>query len=165
MSTKTPRSLPVVSHRGSHEPIIHVRFWAKVDASAGPTGCWLWTGARFPAGYGAIKIAGRPWGAHRVAWELVNGPIPDGLQSLHRCDNPPCVNPLHLFLGSQADNARDMVAKGRSRRVLTSTAAAAIRGALRAGAARADLAGRHGVHITLIDKIAEGRRWREEAAS
>jgi HNH endonuclease len=92
------------------------RFWAKVDRSAGPDGCWPWTGARFWFGHGAIKIDGRPWGAHRIAWELTNGPIPDGLQANHRCDNPPCCNPAHLFLGTQLDNVRDMDAKGRRAR-------------------------------------------------
>lgn len=78
--------------------------------------CWVWTGFRDRKGYGQIALDGRRGVhgyTHRVAWELHNGPIPDGLWVLHRCDNPPCCNPAHLFLGTAADNNRDMAAKGR----------------------------------------------------
>ena len=81
-------------------------------------GCWEWVGPRFASGYGAFHSPGLPrrtLRAHRVAWELFRCPIPDGLYVLHRCDNPPCVNPDHLFLGSMGDNNRDCVAKGRHR--------------------------------------------------
>lgn len=85
------------------------RFWSKVDRSAD---CWLWTGARTPTGYGALH--GQERLAPRMAWTLSVGPIPMGLQVLHRCDNPPCVNPDHLWLGTQQDNMADMIAKGRA---------------------------------------------------
>lgn len=90
------------------------RFWRKVDKSAGPEGCWPWTGSRHGFGYGFVSAGGKRRGAHRVSWELANGPIPDGLSVCHRCDNPPCVNPAHLFLGTVGDNTRDMMAKGRA---------------------------------------------------
>ena len=91
------------------------RFWEKVD-KAGPDDCWLWNAGRTVFGYGAIgsKGRGKILLAHRVSWELANGPIPDGLHCLHRCDNPPCVNPAHIFLGTQTDNNADMRAKGRA---------------------------------------------------
>jgi hypothetical protein len=85
------------------------RFWSRVDRSGD---CWLWTGARHPFGYGMV-VLGRRWYAHRLAWTLSNGPIPAGMCVLHRCDNPPCVNPTHLFLGTFRDNTADMHAKGR----------------------------------------------------
>lgn len=92
------------------------RFWEKVDQSGGPDACWLWTGSTTGGGYGYISPGGRAEGvpAHRVSWELHNDLIPDGLWVLHRCDNRPCVNPAHLFLGTVGDNNRDMFAKGRA---------------------------------------------------
>ena len=78
-------------------------------------GCWGWIGAT-SSGYGRLGRGGRGEGlvyAHRLSWELRNGPIPEGMCVLHRCDNPPCSNPDHLFLGTKADNNRDMSVKGR----------------------------------------------------
>ena len=77
------------------------------------TECQPWTGTIGGNGYGKIKRKGKQLAAHRVAWEKVHGPIPDGLFVLHRCDNPPCVNVDHLFLGTQLDNMRDRLQKGR----------------------------------------------------
>ena len=91
------------------------RFWAQVRKGRG---CWTWVGNLAAKGYGKIRTAGRgsAWlYAHRASWQLHNGPIPNGLCVLHRCDNPPCVNPEHLWLGTWADNNRDMALKGRAR--------------------------------------------------
>lgn len=78
------------------------------------TPCIEWTGARFAnGGYGAKKVRGKMCRVHRLEWERVHGPIPEGLCVLHRCDNPPCYNIDHLFLGTVMDNVRDMIAKGR----------------------------------------------------
>lgn len=96
-------------------------FWSNVNKDGpvpehmpelGP--CWVWTAGRFACGYGQFA-KGRPSRyAHRISWALANGPVPDGLWVLHKCDNRPCVRPDHLFLGTHADNMRDMVEKGRS---------------------------------------------------
>ncbi len=89
-------------------------FWAKVDRSAGPLSCWPWTGARWLGySYGHLERNGHKIKAHRYAWEQTFGPIPAGLLACHRCDNPPCCNPAHLFLGTDADNVADKMAKGR----------------------------------------------------
>lgn len=87
------------------------------------SGCVLWIGAvvgtkgsaRRGAGYGRMMRLGKVLAAHRVAWELKNGPIPKGLVVMHKCDNPGCVNPLHLEVGTQAQNMRDKIARGRGR--------------------------------------------------
>jgi len=98
------------------ESRIRARFWAKVDRR-GPDECWEWTGARYPAGYGRAVRDGRVVVAHRRAYEYAVGPIPDGMDLLHSCDNPPCVNPAHLRPGTDADNARDKVERGRAARM------------------------------------------------
>ncbi len=87
--------------------------WSRVDKTGA---CWTWTGRRNAGGYGVLRIRGRSSKilfAHRLAWELTNGPIPDGLFVCHHCDNPPCCNPEHLFVGTPKDNCHDMMAKGR----------------------------------------------------
>ena len=91
---------------------LYIRFWSKVRTG---TGCWEWTGARARFGHGLVHVGpgGKLAQTHRVAWELMVGPVPEGMGVLHRCDNPPCVRPDHLFLGTQQDNVRDMWAKGR----------------------------------------------------
>lgn len=78
------------------------------------SGCWLWTANRQKNGYGLFSMNGTPRGAHRIAYELYVGPIPDGLYVCHACDVKRCVRPDHLWLGTQADNLADMVRKGRS---------------------------------------------------
>jgi hypothetical protein len=91
------------------------RFWEKVDRQA--EGCWNWKAAKQHNGYGYLHAGGgktrKPARAHRVSWELHNGPIPEGLWVLHKCDNPSCVRPDHLFLGDRVDNMNDAAAKGR----------------------------------------------------
>lgn len=99
------------SHSISHT--MSARFWSKVNISGGATSCWPWMAGRLWVGYGMFCLRGKTKRAHRVAWEIANGEIPSDLCVLHRCDNPSCVNPAHLFLGTSADNTRDMVAKHR----------------------------------------------------
>lgn len=80
-----------------------------------PNSCWIWSKGKDDEGYGVIKIEGKSKKAHRTAYELFVGPIPEKLLVCHSCDNPSCVNPAHLFLGTSKDNTQDMIQKGRDR--------------------------------------------------
>src|SRR5688572_16658454 len=86
---------------------LSTRFWAKV-AIGEPDACWPWTACGDRHGYGNIRIAGRSYLAHRIAWELTYGPIPDDLRVLHSCDFPPCCNPGHLHPDTQGQNVQEM---------------------------------------------------------
>ncbi len=103
---------PTVADRISHN---RERFLSLIDRT-GPNGCWLWRGRFFRSGYGVFYQAGKYRKTNRVAWEIFVGPIPAGLHVLHHCDNPSCVNPAHLWLGTHSDNMADKVAKGRQAR-------------------------------------------------
>jgi hypothetical protein len=152
------------------------RFLSKVTPEPN-TGCWLWTGALAGGGYGYLGRGGQGAGnvqAHRASWEIHNGPIPDGLWVLHRCDNRQCVSPAHLFLGTQSDNMRDMVGKGRAASAetkargernaaakLTAEQVTEIRAACAAGGRgiRTALALKYGVCRTTITYAARGDTW------
>lgn len=95
------------------------RLWRKVDTSAGPDACWPWTGGKLQSGYGSISSGPAPnkrLVTSRVAYELTKGPIPDGCDVLHSCDNPPCCNPAHLRVGTPKDNSDDKLLKNREAR-------------------------------------------------
>lgn len=98
----------MVGKRGS----VEFRFWSKVVR--GPK-CWKWVANKNNAGYGMLRRGGlaNKTPAHRISWEIHNGPIPEGMFVLHKCDNPECTNPEHLFLGTPADNMKDKESKGR----------------------------------------------------
>lgn len=98
-------------------PLQADRFWSHVDRSDSSK-CWEWIGSRTSAGYGRIFVTPKSLYAHRISWELANGKIPAGLHVLHKCDNPPCVNPAHLFVGTAKDNAIDKSNKGRARNAM-----------------------------------------------
>lgn len=152
------------------------RFWPKV-AKKGPDDCWHWTGAKDSKGYGQIRVSldkpntSRNLIAHRVAWELTNGPIPDGLVACHTCDTPSCVNPSHIFLGTIRDNALDMVSKGRDGHgdmrgeshgcaKLTESDVIEIRRRYAAGGvSMTAIASEYGVHKTTIQQIVRRKHW------
>ena len=149
-----------------------VRFWRQADRSGGPDACWPWTGAA-TEGYGAISVRrGVARRAPRVAWELQVGPIPDGLVVCHACDNPPCVNVNHLFLGTHADNARDKIAKGRGTKPpilagernrqakLTDEAVRLMRAAYDAGETMRSLSRRFGVSRPVVSGVVRRESWK-----
>jgi hypothetical protein len=155
---------------------VATRFWSHVDKTPD---CWLWTAARTPLGYGvAVAENRRITKAHRLAWELTNGPIPDDMYVCHACDNPSCVRPAHLFLGSQGANMRDARAKGRTasgRRNGSVTRPESFPwkiGREEAQAIRArytgrrgeimELARQYGIAHTSMSAIARGRSYRED---
>jgi transposase-like protein len=131
------------------------RFWARVVKG---DGCWEWGGARNRAGYGKIMVQRAVIPAHRFSWQLTNGPIPEGLYVLHTCDNPPCVNPAHLFVGTHSDNMADMVAKGRDRgnRHVSAESARLIREANFRGVEQSEIAREFGIAQTTVSHIVRG---------
>lgn len=150
-----------------HDRTLAEKFWPKVDKS-GPNGCWIWTGALFSdTGRGEFGINGIVHLAHRVSWELTYGPIPESdaskygtLYVLHKCDNPPCVNPDHLFLGTGKENIHDMIHKGRSGNSnLKPDDVRDIRRRLAEGQGRAEIASYYNVNRLIVDNIAAGRTW------
>jgi len=97
-------------HKEAHKKPLKDRFWSKVEKT---DYCWNWTAHKDNKGYGRIEINGKNCYAHRISWEMHYGKIPEGLFVCHHCDNPLCINPKHLFLGTQKDNIRDAIKKGR----------------------------------------------------
>jgi hypothetical protein len=137
------------------------RFWEKVDKSGE---CWVWLGATQHR-YGAINLGGstnKVLRAHRLSWEWAYGPVPPGMQVCHRCDNPPCVRPEHLFLGTMADNMADASTKRRfaPRRRLTEQQVLDIRRRHATGETQKALAREYGVWHGQISRIIRGEEWR-----
>lgn len=149
------------------DPSVILRFWSKVSHSTDRDACWEWSGWRqeeMP--YGQIQVAGRKWLTHRLSWVLHNHClIPPGKRVLHKCDNPPCVNPRHLFLGTGRDNATDMVSKDRHPKAMTPKLTQALADEIRevyaaGGVAYPQLQARYGVARSTISRIINGHIWR-----
>lgn len=166
----------------SKYPSLDVALWARVVKG---DGCWLWAGTTYRHGYGTFVFRNKRYASHRVAYTVTFGPFPQHFYVLHTCDNPPCCNPDHLFLGTQLENMRDMLAKGRgkiycnsgrtynpgtalyesvprgerhSNAKLTEAAVREIRAAYVRGAAPA-LAAKYGVDASLIGLVVRRKLW------
>lgn len=156
---------PTIRHWRSPELL---RFWEKVD-KRGPLECWPWLGRTDEKGYGLFTTAlDQERRAHRFAYQTATGIDPGNLLVCHHCDNPPCVNPAHLFLGTNQDNMADMVAKGRQarmqgeqhpNRVLTSEQVLEIRRLRSQGWKVVQLATRFSTAPTNISSICTGKTW------
>lgn len=158
-----------------HKSPAEYRFWNKVDEN-GPIHpivgqCWVWIGGT-NSGYGVIYFNGKPWKVHRFSYYLHLGKISEGLSVLHRCDNPLCVNPEHLFIGTQVDNISDMVGKNRQKGAvgqrnkkakLTDQEVVSIRKEYRRGSKRFGgyaLGRKYGVTANMIYFIVNGNNWK-----
>lgn len=137
----------------SRKRTLEDRFWAKVHKT---DGCWIWRGARTPYGYGQLRVGSETAYAHRIAYSLAHGPLPDGSVVCHHCDNPACVRADHLFIGTHADNCRDKILKGRAARKLDPDKVRAIR---RSNGNRSDLAREYGVDPSMIDHVRDRTAW------
>lgn len=145
------------------------KLWARTDKTSSPHGCWIVSGTVVHSGHVQIKrkAEGLPAvRAHRLAWELLRGPVPEGLSVLHNCpggDNPRCVNPAHLWLGSQAENVHDSIRKGRYNtfgiQKLNAAQVREIRGLLARGLRHKDIAARFGIARNTVTGIAARKSW------
>lgn len=151
---------------GNRSKPLAQRLWAKVSMP-NPLACWEWRGKRSPDGYGKLRDHYREVYAHRVAYEQAFGPIPKGFDVCHRCDNPGCVNPFHLFAGTRSDNMQDCKKKGRVRwgSVLneahpnckvSNADVEKIRTARSAGETLAAIAARYGLGTSQVHRITRG---------
>jgi hypothetical protein len=147
------------------------RFMEKVNCQEGDQ-CWLWTAGTNRHGYGLFNRATRPSKstlAHRYSYELFVGPIPPGKCALHRCDNPRCVRPSHLFIGTRTDNANDKVAKGRARgprgekhprATVTAATVVEVRRAATSGLSKREIAGRFRLPLRRVRAIVDRETWK-----
>lgn len=137
------------------------RFWQKVSKDS-PSGCWEWTGRTTEHGYGLLDVDGKSVLAHRFAWQLKNGPIPDDMHVCHHCDNPRCVRTSHLFIGTHADNMADRDRKERGGVAkLTKYEVAEIRRKYAQGnVTQKKLAAEYGVTREAISRITTRENWK-----
>lgn len=153
---------------------VAARFWAKVDKSAGPDACWPWTASLHGHGYGRFKLESYVQvGSNRMAYALHHKADPGPLCVCHSCDNRPCCNPAHLWLGTNDDNMADMAAKGRSKTPpskgaqngnakLSEAQIETVKAMIRAGKTNIEIARPFGVTHQLISRIRRGRAWGSE---
>lgn len=154
-------------HQQHHSKSIswEYRFFTFVDKTSSPNGCWLWTGGVGKHRYGSFKINRKYNAAHRVAYCIANnidiGELPQDLYVLHSCDNPLCVNPDHLRLGTQIDNMMDMMIRGRKKTKLTSDQVREIRREFESGGiTQLSLANKYDMNIASISDIVKYKQWK-----
>lgn len=143
--------------------------WDTLDKSQNNDGCWLWTRSKTGGGYGVTTYKGKTTSSHRVSWEETYGPVPEGLFVLHRCDNPPCCNPAHLFLGTHLDNMRDKTLKNRNnaargeksgKSILTDDNVTQMRRLRNQGYTLKMLGDRFKISMSTVSIVCRGHTWR-----
>ena len=151
-----------IVNRGTYRPELEERFWSKV-LKQGSEECWEWLASKSKLGYGQIGFNGKVTEAHRVAYLLTHGEIPEGLHVRHKCDNRACCNPSHLELGNHQDNMNDMASRGRakkqSKRKLTKEQANSVLSDRQSGMTLRALAKKYSVSKGVIDGIVYGWRY------
>lgn len=146
------------------------RFWSSIERDT-DSGCWIWKAWLRPDGYGLFSIKGKAYRASRISWQIANGDIPKGLCVLHNCpqgDNPACINPAHLFLGTRQENTKDMLRKNRSAKgeahshaKLTEKEVREIRQLYATGTfSQEELGNAYGVRAPLVSRIVSRKIWR-----
>lgn len=146
------------------ETLIHECFWDLVEKT---DSCWIWRGKKTHMGYGDFRIGRRSFRAHRVAYTLLIGPIPEGLKLLHSCDVKACVNPDHLRPGTDADNSRDAILRDRrpngariANAKLNDESIMVIRTCAEFGASHTELAEAYGITVSNVGHIVKRRTWK-----
>jgi transposase len=134
--------------------------WSKVDKLSDSKGCWIWNGSLNNKGYGQIRISGTLYFSHRLAYLLMKGEIPEGMHLCHKCDNPKCCNPEHLFIGSRSDNMVDCIKKRRRPGIkLNPEKVREIRLLKSNGISCRELSVLFGVSISTIQEIVQFKKW------
>lgn len=156
----------------SYDPITVARFWSKVTVMRSDAECWPWKGATKTLGYGRIKVKGQSLTASRVAWELFTGLSLGDRFALHRCDNPACCNPLHIYAGDVAMNGRDSVHERAKQKIFAQIGpakkkrlnlyqATQIKAALACGMKEAEIADQLGIAVRVVAEIRRGDTFQE----
>ena len=138
------------------------RFWSKVDRKD-PAECWEWQAGKFSQGYGQFSVGAKNKLAHRVSYELAHGPIPEGLVVRHKCDNPCCVNPDHLELGTHENNMDDRASRGRGAKGEAQGGAKLTEDVVRAirldGRLQVEIAASYGISQITVSRIKRRSSW------
>jgi len=135
------------------------KFWSKVNKNT-DNGCWEWSGCKDRKGYGEFRIFGDNYQAHRIAYMLANGGIPSNISVCHKCDNPKCCNPDHLFAGTNRDNMIDLLLKGKKPDTkLNPQSVKSIREAFKNGVSRAELRQKYNISATCLNSLLRGEKW------